>query len=127
MASTDQTAFETLPTKAANGNCILIPNTPDGREALAQKVIALRKLAKEASIKIMVTEKEAATLLGVHESWLRARRKSGKSEFPYYKIGDNKTGSVRYNLLDLEIFTDSREFVSTSQQQAHTSQQPHSK
>lgn len=115
--------MDTQP-QAANGNCIVIPNTPDGREELAQKVIALRKLVKEASIKIMLTEKEAATLLGVHESWLRSRRKSGKSEFSYYKIGENQTGSVRYNLLDIELFTDSRKFTSTTQQQAHTCQQP---
>lgn len=124
MTSNDQTIFKNISTIAVNGNCIVIPNTPDGREALAKKVITLRKLVKEASIKIMLTEKEAATLLGVHESWLRSRRKSGKSEFPYYKIGDNSTGSVRYNLLDIEAFTDSRKFMSTTQQQAHTSQQP---
>jgi hypothetical protein len=94
----------------------VIPNTVEARESAIQNIKQRYSLLlKEGlSIKMLLTEHEAAAVLAVDVEWLRRRRKSGKPP-EYYKIGDNQTGAVRYSIPDLAIFVHHRMCHSTSQ------------
>ena len=79
-------------------------------EAFLKKIDHLRTLGDKAKVKILLAEKDAASLLSVSKKWLQNHRYSGNPP-RYYKIHD----VIRYNLFDLLEFLDSCLTHSTSQ------------
>jgi len=65
----------------------------------------------------LLTPEELADLLALSVGHLaRVRTKGGGP--PFLKIGQRRTGSIRYRLVDVEKWLASRQFASTSEETA---------
>jgi predicted DNA-binding transcriptional regulator AlpA len=62
----------------------------------------------------LLTEREAAELIGMSVHWLRRKRWAGGG-IPFIKIGDGPVGAVRYRREDIDTFIAGRVRKSTSQ------------